>query len=125
MSIKVLLESAIRNCDEFQVKREDVEKIIDWENTSSKPVEIPFMPARVLLQVNIVHKLIEAPFTQDFVVTAFYDGRYLFPQDFTGVPALVDLASLRDAVKNLGGDPENINLMVSNEHALEQCVSSP
>ncbi|KAI6671545.1 hypothetical protein NL676_006430 [Syzygium grande] len=81
LSIKVLLESAIRNCDEFQVKREDVEKIIDWENTSSKRVEIPFMPARVLLQ------------------------------DFTGVPALVDLASLRDAVKNLGGDPENINPM--------------
>ena len=50
-SIKILLESAIRNCDEFQVKSKDVEKIIDWENTSPKQVEIPFKPARVLLQV--------------------------------------------------------------------------
>jgi aconitase A len=51
-SIKILLESAIRNCDEFQVKSNDVEKIIDWENTAPKLVEIPFKPARVLLQVN-------------------------------------------------------------------------
>lgn len=50
-SIRILLESAIRNCDEFQVKSKDVEKIIDWENTSPKQVEIPFKPARVLLQV--------------------------------------------------------------------------
>jgi hypothetical protein len=45
------LESAIRNCDNFQVTKDDVEKIIDWENTSPKQVEIPFKPARVLLQV--------------------------------------------------------------------------
>lgn len=51
-SIRILLESAIRNCDNFQVTKEDVEKIIDWENTSTKQVEIPFKPARVLLQVN-------------------------------------------------------------------------
>lgn len=58
-SIRILLESAIRNCDEFQVKIKDVEKIIDWENTSPKQVEIPFKPARVLLQVNyVVHCLI-------------------------------------------------------------------
>lgn len=50
-SIRILLESAIRNCDEFQVKSKDVEKIINWENTSPKQVEIPFKPARVLLQV--------------------------------------------------------------------------
>lgn len=50
-SIRILLESAIRNCDEFQVKKVDVEKIIDWENTSPNQVEIPFKPARVLLQV--------------------------------------------------------------------------
>ncbi|MBA0575249.1 hypothetical protein Golob_024508, partial [Gossypium lobatum] len=49
-SIRILLESAIRNCDNFQVKKEDVEKIIDWENTAPKQVEIPFKPARVLLQ---------------------------------------------------------------------------
>lgn len=51
-SIKILLESAIRNCDNFQVTKNDVEKIIDWEITSPKQVEIPFKPARVLLQVN-------------------------------------------------------------------------
>jgi aconitase A len=51
-SIRILLESAIRNCDEFQVKSDDVEKIIDWKNTSPKLVEIPFKPARVLLQVS-------------------------------------------------------------------------
>ena len=50
-SIRILLESAIRNCDNFQVTKDDVEKIIDWENTSPKQVEIPFKPARVLLQV--------------------------------------------------------------------------
>lgn len=53
-SIKILLESAIRNCDEFEVKSKDVEKIIDWENTSPKQVEIPFKPARVLLQVSYI-----------------------------------------------------------------------
>ena len=52
-SIRILLESAIRNCDNFQVKKEDVEKIIDWENSSVKQVEIPFKPARVLLQVTL------------------------------------------------------------------------
>ena len=51
-SIRILLESAIRNCDNFQVTVDDVEKIIDWENTSPKQVEIPFKPARVLLQVH-------------------------------------------------------------------------
>ncbi|KAK1583149.1 hypothetical protein Q3G72_021355 [Acer saccharum] len=78
-SIRILLESAIRNCDNFQVTKEDVEKIIDWENTSPKLVEIPFKPARVLLQ------------------------------DFTGVPAVVDLACMRDSMKNLGSDPQKIN----------------
>lgn len=51
-TIKILLESAIRNCDNFQVNKEDVEKIIDWENSAPKQVEIPFKPARVLLQVS-------------------------------------------------------------------------
>lgn len=50
-SIRYLLESAIRNCDGFQVNKEDVEKILDWVKTSPKQVEIPFKPARVILQV--------------------------------------------------------------------------
>ncbi|XP_061108124.1 cytoplasmic aconitate hydratase [Conger conger] len=78
-SIRVLLESAVRNCDEFLVKQADVERILNWKETQSQSVEVPFRPARVILQ------------------------------DFTGVPAVVDFAAMRDAVKTLGGDPENIN----------------
>ncbi|XP_065263044.1 cytoplasmic aconitate hydratase [Emys orbicularis] len=78
-SIRVLLEAAVRNCDEFLVKKEDVENILDWTVMQSKNVEVPFNPARVILQ------------------------------DLTGVPAVVDFAAMRDAVKKLGGDPEKIN----------------
>ncbi|KAG7280395.1 hypothetical protein CRUP_035837 [Coryphaenoides rupestris] len=78
-SIRVLLESAMRNCDGFLVKREDVESILDWQQTQAQTVEVPFRPARVILQ------------------------------DFTGVPAVVDFAAMRDAVTKLGGDPEKIN----------------
>jgi aconitate hydratase len=78
-SIRVLLESAVRNCDEFNVTKEDVERILDWKNNATKSVEIPFKPARVILQ------------------------------DFTGVPAVVDFAAMRDAMKRLGGDENKIN----------------
>ncbi|XP_067652924.1 cytoplasmic aconitate hydratase-like isoform X1 [Haliotis asinina] len=78
-SIRVLLESAVRNCDEFQVLKKDVENILDWEKLQANSVEIPFRPARVILQ------------------------------DFTGVPAVVDFATMRDAIKRLEGDPEKIN----------------
>ncbi|KAM9335950.1 cytoplasmic aconitate hydratase [Symphorus nematophorus] len=78
-SIRVLLESAVRNCDEFLVKRSDVESILNWKHTQTQTVEVPFRPARVILQ------------------------------DFTGVPAVVDFAAMRDAVMKLGGDPEKIN----------------
>ncbi|GMY11163.1 aconitate hydratase 1 [Fagus crenata] len=91
-SIRILLESAIRNCDEFQVKSSDVEKIIDWENTSPKQVEIPFKPARVLLQ------------------------------DFTGVPAVVDLACMRDAMNRLGGDSNKINPLVPVDLVIDHSV---
>ncbi|CAG0912667.1 unnamed protein product [Notodromas monacha] len=80
-SIRVLLESAIRNLDGFQVKEKDVQNILDWEKLHTDPdgVEIPFRPARVILQ------------------------------DLTGVPAVVDFAAMRDAVAGLGGDPAKIN----------------
>lgn len=74
-SIRILLESALRNCDEFSVKAEDVEKILNWVKTSEQSIEIPFKPARVILQ------------------------------DFTGVPAVVDLAAMRNAVSRWGVDP--------------------
>ncbi|KAM5300351.1 cytoplasmic aconitate hydratase [Ctenodactylus gundi] len=78
-SIRILLEAAIRNCDEFLVKKNDVENILNWNIMQHKNIEVPFKPARVILQ------------------------------DFTGVPAVVDFAAMRDAVKKLGGDPEKIN----------------
>jgi aconitate hydratase len=56
-TIRVLLESAVRNCDEFQITKEDVEKIMGWEKTSMQLVEIPFKPSRVLLQVFVYKHL--------------------------------------------------------------------
>lgn len=91
-SIRILLESAIRNCDNFQVKKEDIEKIIDWENSAPKQVEIPFKPARVLLQ------------------------------DFTGVPAVVDLACMRDAMNKLGSDSNKINPLVPVDLVIDHSV---
>lgn len=80
-SIRVLVESCIRNCDNFQVLEKDVKNVLDWETNqnSENGVEIAFKPARVILQ------------------------------DLTGVPAVVDFAAMRDAVKDLGGDPDKIN----------------
>ncbi|CAL1594687.1 unnamed protein product [Knipowitschia caucasica] len=78
LSIRVLLESAIRNCDGFYTKEEDVKNILDWQQQQSR-AEVPFSPARVLLQ------------------------------DFTGIPAMVDLAAMRDAVAKHGVDPSLVN----------------
>ncbi|EDW66584.1 cytoplasmic aconitate hydratase [Drosophila virilis] len=81
-SIRVLLESAVRNCDNFHVLEKDVQSILSWTpalKQGSNDVEVSFKPARVILQ------------------------------DFTGVPAVVDFAAMRDAVLDLGGDPEKIN----------------
>ncbi|XP_046715147.1 iron-responsive element-binding protein 2 isoform X1 [Silurus meridionalis] len=77
-AVRVLLEAAIRRCDGFYVKQEDVYSILNWEERQNE-VEIPFPPARVLLQ------------------------------DFTGIPAMVDLAAMRDAVAKIGVDPDLIN----------------
>ncbi|XP_020254586.1 aconitate hydratase, cytoplasmic-like isoform X1 [Asparagus officinalis] len=91
-SIRILLESAIRNFDNFQVIKNDVDKIIDWENTSPKQVEIPFKPTRVLLQ------------------------------DFTGVPSVVDLACMRDAMNKLGSDSNKINPLVPVDLVIDHSV---
>merc|ERR1719189_959797 len=77
-SIRILLESAVRNCDNFQILEADVQKILSWEEHQGS-VEIPFRPGRVILQ------------------------------DFTGVPAVVDFAAMRDAVSKLGGNPDGVN----------------
>ena len=91
-SIRVLLESAVRNCDEFEVSKADVENILNWEVTSTAQTEIPFKPARVILQ------------------------------DFTGVPAVVDLAAMRDAMARMGGDPSRINPLVPVDLVIDHSV---
>jgi len=93
-SIRVLLESAVRNCDEFNVKADDVERILAWEKNSSLGLDIPFKPARVILQ------------------------------DFTGVPAVVDLAAMRDAMKRLGGDPAKINPLCPVDLVIDHSVQA-
>ncbi|RLM56165.1 hypothetical protein C2845_PM10G09860 [Panicum miliaceum] len=93
-AVLVLLESAIRNCDGSQITKDDVEKIMDWEKTSDEQVEIPFKPARVILQ------------------------------DFTGVPVLVDFASMRDAMSRLGDDPDKINPMVPADLVIDHSVTA-
>ncbi|NWI20508.1 IREB2 protein, partial [Crypturellus soui] len=77
-SIRVLFESSVRNCDGFLVKETDAMNILDWK-TKQNNVEVPFCPARVVLQ------------------------------DFTGIPAMVDFAAMREAVRNAGGDPVKVN----------------
>ncbi|KAJ0966166.1 hypothetical protein J5N97_027304 [Dioscorea zingiberensis] len=91
-SIQILLESAINNCDNFQITKDDVEKILDWENTSHKQVEIPLKPAHVL------------------------------QQDFTGVPATVDLAAMRDAMDDLNSDPKKIKPLVPVDLVIDHSV---
>lgn len=91
-SIRILLESAVRCCDEFEVKKSDVENILNWGETSKTQTEIPFKPSRVLLQ------------------------------DFTGVPAAVDLAAMRDVIKRLGGDINKINPLVPADLVIDHSV---
>ena len=78
-SLKVLLENLLRHEDGNTVKKEDIQAIADWLSTKTSTHEIAYRPARVLMQ------------------------------DFTGVPAVVDLASMRDAIVKLGGAPDAIN----------------
>ena len=81
-SIKILVENLLRKLDGRIVKEQDLLNIAKWQKRYETPLEIPYHPARVLMQ------------------------------DFTGVPAVVDLAAMRDAVKDLGGDPAKINPLV-------------
>jgi aconitate hydratase len=91
-SIKVLLEAVLRHCDGDQVREEDVAALAGWK--AEKPVvrEVPFKPARVILQ------------------------------DFTGVPAVVDLAAMRAAMKRLGGNPERINPAIPVDLVIDHSV---
>ena len=91
-SIKVLLEALLRNCDGTLVTEEDVTSLARWNAKSPAAREVPFKPARVILQ------------------------------DFTGVPAVVDLAAMRSAMKRLGGDATKINPLVPVDLVIDHSV---
>jgi aconitate hydratase len=91
-SMKVLLENLLRNEDGVSVTPAHIEAVANWEPTREPDTEIAFMPARVVLQ------------------------------DFTGVPCVVDLAAMRDAVKALGGAPKQINPQIPSELVIDHSV---
>ncbi len=91
-SLKILLENLLRREDGRFVDRDDIETLAQWDVTSKTQKEIAFMPARVLLQ------------------------------DFTGVPAVVDLAAMRDGVVRLGGDPKRVNPLQPVELVIDHSV---
>jgi len=91
-SIKVLLENVLRLEDGESVTRDDVEAIARWDAKAEPSAEIPFQPARVLMQ------------------------------DFTGVPAVVDLAAMRDAMEDIGGDAARINPLVDVDLIIDHSV---
>src|SRR5215467_4267867 len=92
-SMKVLLENLLRNEDGRSVFKEDIQACAQWLKTKTSDREIAFRPARVLMQ------------------------------DFTGVPAVVDLAAMRDAMKHLGGDPKRINPLVPVDLVIDHSVA--
>ncbi|MDX6583984.1 MAG: aconitate hydratase [Solirubrobacterales bacterium] len=91
-SLKVLLENTLRLEDGDSVTAKDVEAIASWDAAATPSEEIPFQPARVLMQ------------------------------DFTGVPAIVDLAAMRDAIEELGSDPSKINPLVPVDLVIDHSV---
>jgi aconitate hydratase len=91
-SLKILLENLLRREDSESVTASDIEFLANWEAKAEPSREIAYMPARVLMQ------------------------------DFTGVPAVVDLAAMRDAIKALGGDPERVNPLVPAELVIDHSV---
>ena len=91
-SIRILVENLLRKLDGRVVREADLQAIANWQPTYKEPVEIPYHPARVLMQ------------------------------DFTGVPAVVDLAAMRDAVNDLGGDPRRINPLVPTELIVDHSI---
>ncbi len=92
VTIRIVLESVLRNCDDEKVRRKDVETLANWNAKSPANAEIPFVVARIVLQ------------------------------DFTGVPLVVDLAAMRSAVKKLGGDPKIIEPLVPVDLVVDHSV---
>jgi len=91
-SIRTVLEALLRTCDNYEVTEADVRSLATWNAFKPAETEIPFKPARVVLQ------------------------------DFTGVPCVVDLAAMRAAMKRLGGDPGKINPLVPVDLVIDHSV---
>ncbi len=91
-SIRILLESLLRQCNDHEITRQDVINLAGWQAKASERPAVPFKPARVVMQ------------------------------DFTGVPAVVDLAAMRSAMKRLGGDPSKINPLVPVDLVIDHSV---
>ena len=91
-SLRILLENLLRHEDGRTVTADDIKFLAQWEAAAEPSREIAYMPARVLMQ------------------------------DFTGVPAIVDLAAMRDAMRALGGDPEKINPLQPAELVIDHSV---
>ncbi len=91
-SLKILLENLLRNEDGESIRAQDIEALATWDAKAEPSKEIAFTPARVLMQ------------------------------DFTGVPAVVDLAAMRDAIREMGGDPAKINPLVPAELVIDHSV---
>ncbi len=90
-SIRIVLEAALRQCNDNEITQDDVKNIAAWQPQGTRP-GIPFLPARVVMQ------------------------------DFTGVPAVVDLAAMRSAVARLGGDPKKINPLVPVDLVIDHSI---
>src|SRR6185312_8718764 len=91
-SLRILLENLLRHEDGRTVTADDIKFLANWDAKAEPSREIAYMPARVLMQ------------------------------DFTGVPAIVDLAAMRDAMRTLGGDPERINPLQPAELVIDHSV---
>jgi aconitate hydratase len=91
-SIRIMLESVLRQCNEKEITRQDVINLAGWQPRAAERPSLPFAPARVIMQ------------------------------DFTGVPAVVDLAAMRSAMARLGGDPKKINPLVPVDLVIDHSV---
>ena len=91
-SIRIMLESTLRQCNEIEITRQDVINLANWKARQAERPALPFQPARVIMQ------------------------------DFTGVPAVVDLAAMRSAMARLGGDPKKINPLVPVDLVIDHSV---
>jgi aconitate hydratase len=91
-TVKILLENVLRYCGRLTATQDDVKRLADWKPASMSRAPFPFLPARVLLQ------------------------------DYTGVPAVVDLAAMRSAMERLGGDPDKINPLLPSDLVIDHSV---